>query len=231
MTVRAILMDFNGVIIDDEPIQMQAYKDVLGAEGVEVTEESYMGSLGMDEAAFVRNAYQVCGKECDEAKMPDLIAAKQAKWREMIDKELPLFEGITNFVETMAEEFSLGIVSMAPRDEIDLVLEMAGLTQHFPVIISAEDVSRHKPDPECFRVGFRELDAWRTATGHLPMTHGECLVIEDSPPGIVGARTAGLPVLGVTNTVSADALRTAGASAVAKDLRDWFPESIRRVFV
>jgi beta-phosphoglucomutase len=228
--IKAILMDFNGVIIDDEPIQMQAYKDVLGAEGVEVTEESYMGSLGMDEAAFVRNAYEVCGKKCEEARMPELIAAKQAKWREMIDKELPLFEGITNFVEKMSQEFSLGIVSMAPRQEIDLVLEMAGIREHFPVIVSAEDVSKHKPDPECYRIGFRELDAWRMAKGHLPMTHAECLVIEDSPPGVVGARAADLPALGVTNTVSADSLRAAGAGAIAKDLRDWFPESIRLVF-
>src|SRR5262245_35575013 len=103
--IKAILMDFNGVIIYDEPIQMQAYKGVLGAEGVEVTEESYLNSLGMDEAAFVRNAYKVCNKKCDEARLDELIAAKQAKWREMIDKELPLFNGIGNFVEKMAHEF------------------------------------------------------------------------------------------------------------------------------
>jgi len=63
------------------------------------------------------------------------------------------------------------------------------------------------------------------------MTHNDCLVIEDSPPGIVGARKADLPALGVTNTVSAEELRAAGAGAVAIDLRDWMPESIRRVFV
>ena len=63
------------------------------------------------------------------------------------------------------------------------------------------------------------------------MTHGECLVIEDSPPGVVGARSADLPVLGVTNTVSAAELRAAGAGAIATDLRDWMPDSIRRVFV
>lgn len=63
------------------------------------------------------------------------------------------------------------------------------------------------------------------------MTHSECLVVEDSPPGVVAARNADLPVLGVANTVSPEALRNAGAGAVAKDLRDWMPESIRRVFV
>jgi beta-phosphoglucomutase-like phosphatase (HAD superfamily) len=66
--------------------------------------------------------------------------------------------------------------------------------------------------------------------GHLPMTHGECLVIEDSPPGVEAARAAILPALGVANTVDAASLRAAGASAIATDLRDWMPESIRLVY-
>jgi len=223
-------MDFNGVIINDEPIQMQAYKEVLAAESVEVTEESYLGSLGMDETAFVRNAYKVCGKECPEDRIQELISAKQAKWREMVDKELPLFEGVVDFVEKMSQVFDLGIVSMAPLNEIEMVLERAGIAPHFGVIVSAEDVSNHKPDPECFRIGFRELDEVRTASGRLPMTHRECLVIEDSPPGVVAATTMGLPALGVANTVGAEQLRAAGAGAIAKDLRDWFPESVQLVF-
>jgi beta-phosphoglucomutase-like phosphatase (HAD superfamily) len=62
------------------------------------------------------------------------------------------------------------------------------------------------------------------------MTHSECLVIEDTAPGIMAAKNADLPALGVTNTVDAATLRAAGAGAIAADLRDWMPESIRRVF-
>ena len=228
--IKALLMDFNGVIINDEPIQMQAYKEVLGAEGVEVTDESYLASLGMDEAAFVRNAFAIRDKKCDEKRMRELIAAKQTVWRTMIDKELPLFEGMAGFVEKMSHEFSLGIVSMAPIQEIDLVLDKAGLSKFFTIIVSAEDVLNCKPDPECYRLGFKRLDAARTMLGHLPMTHGECVVIEDSPPGVQAAIAADLPALGVTNTVDAPALRAAGAGAIAKDLRDWMPESIRLIF-
>jgi len=228
--IKAILMDFNGVIINDEPLQMKAYQDVLGKEGVEVTEESYLGSLGMDENAFVRNAYSRVGKNCTDERMQELIGAKQAAWRAMIDDELPLFDGIQDFVHKASHDFSLGIVSMAPRAEIELVLGRAGLRDDFSVIVSAEDVSNCKPDPECFSIGFTRLDAVRTAAGHLPMTHGECVAIEDSPPGVVAARAADLQALGVTNTVSADRLREAGARAIATDLRDWMPESIRLVF-
>ena len=148
----------------------------------------------------------------------------------MVADELPLFDGIEGFVEKMSREFTLGIVSMAGRNEIDLVLEKSGMAKHFSTIVSAADVSKCKPDPECFRIGFRNIDGVRTSRGHLPMTHSECLVIEDSPPGVAAARLADLPALGVTNTVSADQLRAAGAGAVASDLRDWMPESIRLVF-
>ena len=131
----------------------------------------------------------------------------------------------------MSREFTLGIVSMAGWNEIDFVLNKSGMAKYFSTVVSAGDAANCKPDPECYRVGFRRIDSVRTANGHLPMTHGECLVIEDSPPGIMAARSADLPALGVTNTVSTADLRTAGAMAVATDLRDWMPESIRRVFV
>lgn len=229
--IKAILMDFNGVIINDEPVQMRAYQEVLKDRDVELTEEEYYDSLGMDdrtfvEAAFKRKAKSITGVDADE-----IIAAKSAKWKTIVEKELPLFEGIENFVEKMAQEFSLGIVSMAGWNEINFVLDKSGMAKHFSTIVSSIDVAKCKPDPECFRIGFKRLDDIRTSRGHLPMTHDECLVIEDSPPGVVAAKNADLPALGVANTVSAAQLRSAGATAVAKDLRDWMPASIRRVFV
>lgn len=229
--IKAILMDFNGVIINDESIQMKAYQEILKDKGIDLTEADYLASLGMDDRTFVEAAFKRAGKTIEKVDVEEVVAAKSAKWKTMVENDMPLFEGIGNFVEKMAQEFSLGIVSMARWNEINFVLDKSGLARHFSTIVSASDVSKCKPDPECFRIGFRQLDAERTSQGHLPMTHSECLVIEDSPPGIVGARNADLPTLGVTNTVSAAELRAAGAMAIATDLRDWMPESIRRVFV
>lgn len=229
--IKAILMDFNGVIIDDEPVQMRAYQEVLKEHGIDLTEDDYYASLGMDDRTFVAAAFDRAGKKTDSAKVDEIVGAKTAKWKESVSSEMPLFEGIENFIERMSQQFSLGIVSMAARHEIDHVLETTGLRKHFMTIVSADDVENCKPDPECFRIGFRELDAIRTAAGHLPMVHADCLVIEDSPPGIVAARNADLPALGIANTVPAADLRAAGAAAVATDLRDWMPESIRRVFL
>jgi len=228
--IKAILMDFIGVIINDEPVQMAAYQEVLAKEGIDLTEADYYGSLGMDDRTFTRAAYERAGQNCDEAKVSEITAAKTAAWKDSISRDLPLFEGVENFIAKSAQEFAVGLVSMAKREEIEHVLVETGLRKYFSILVTAEDVSNCKPDPECFLIGFEKLDMHRTADGHFPITHNECLVIEDSPPGVTAAKAADLRVLGVTNTVGADALRSAGAEAIAKDLRDWFPESIRLVF-
>jgi len=228
--IKAILLDFNGVIINDEPVQMAAYQEVLKKDGIDLTEADYYASLGMDDRTFVSAAFDRASRSVEEAKIDEVVAAKSAKWEELVSGRLPLFDGIENFVEKMANEFALGIVSMAGRAEIDLVLEKSGMKKHFSVVVSAKDVDRCKPDPQCFKIGFKQIDAFRIAQGHSPLTLSQCLVIEDSPPGIAAARSAGLQALGVANTVDAAELRKAGAAAVATDLNDWMPDSIRRVF-
>ena len=229
--IKAILMDFNGVIINDEPLQMQAYQEILKGEAINLTEEDYYSCLGMDDRTFVEAAYKRAGKEVSAEKNKEINDAKTARWREIVDKEMPLFEGVENFVRKMEKDFALGVVSMARREEIEYVLEKIGLRDSFLTIVSAEDVSVCKPDAECYHKGFNLIDAARTARGSNPIVHGDCLVIEDSPPGIQAGRRAGLKTLGITNTVSAKELRDAGADAVSKSLDDWMPDAMRRVFV
>ncbi|HQX57047.1 MAG TPA: hypothetical protein PLP07_14055, partial [Pyrinomonadaceae bacterium] len=65
--IKAILLDFNGVVINDEPVQMRAYTEVLKADGIELTEDDYFSSLGMDDRTFVVAAFERAGKKVDEA--------------------------------------------------------------------------------------------------------------------------------------------------------------------
>ena len=229
--IKAILMDFNGIIINDEPLQMRAYKEILQGEDINLTEEEYYSSLGMDDKTFVEAVYKRAGKEILPEKGIEITNAKTAKWREMIDAEIPLFGDVENFVRKMEKDFAVGIVSMARREEIEYILEKIGLRDCFSIIVSSEDVSDCKPNPECYRKGFGLIDAVRTRRGGNPIVHEDCLVIEDSPQGIRAGKSAGLKTLGISNTVSADKLREAGADAVSKSLADWMPDSIRRVFV
>src|SRR5918997_1682259 len=97
--IQAVFFDFNGVIIDDEPLQMKAYQEVLGREGLTVTEADYYGSLGMDDRAFVRAAYERAGRELDEETLARLIEGKTAAHRKLLEGELPLFPGVVTFIK------------------------------------------------------------------------------------------------------------------------------------
>lgn len=229
--IKAILMDFNGVIIDDEPLQMKAYQEILKDEGIDLTEENYYASMGMDDVTFIEAAHRRAEKDFTAERVAAIHNAKTAKWREIVEKEIPLFPGVENFVRKMEKEFALGIVSMARREEIEFILEATNLRASFSIIVSAEDVTNCKPNGECYHKGFNLVDAARTARGGNPIVHRDCLVIEDSPQGIMAGKAAGLKTLGITNTVSKKELREAGADAVSKNLDDWMPDSMRRVFV
>ena len=74
--IKAILMDFNGVIINDEPIQHAAYKDIFAGDGIDVTDEMYYSRLGMDDKTFVASILQEAGRESDMDRVLEVTAAK-----------------------------------------------------------------------------------------------------------------------------------------------------------
>lgn len=229
--VQAILFDFNGVIIDDEALQLTAMRAALEPEGITLTEQNYYDSLGMDDVTFVRAAFARAGRDDASGELiQQILERKKQQHRKLFGDELPLFPGVVTFIKALARRYQLGLVSMANRDDINYVLERAGLATQFAIVVCAEDVKICKPDPSCCRLALERLNEQRSAAGRAPLVPDECLVIEDSPPGIQGARTAGMRTLGVTNTVSEEQLRAAGADVVTHNLADWTPDAVHHVF-
>jgi phosphoglycolate phosphatase/beta-phosphoglucomutase len=227
--IKAIFFDFNGVIIDDETIQMKAYQEVLRGHQIDLTEESYMSALGMDDRTFVKAMFERAKKPLTDPVLETVLDAKTELHRQMIEV-LPLFPGVLTFLKAAAREFSLGLVSMANKVEVGYVFERANLTPLFSVVVTAEDASVCKPAPDCYLAGLMKLNEKRQHERKLPLLATECLAIEDSPPGIRSARAAGMRTLGITNTVSAEALRTAGAEVVTASLADWTVESVELLY-
>jgi beta-phosphoglucomutase len=228
--IQAIFFDFNGVIIDDERVQMEAYKEVLHQYDIELTASDYFSALGLDDKGFVRFAFERAGKQLQDDVLKAVLAGKGVIHRKAIEDELPLFPGVVTFLKATARNYSLGIVSMATRDEIEYVLNRAGLFELFAVVVSTGDVNRCKPAPDCYRAGFEKLNDKRRGERLLPLLPNECLVIEDSPPGIQSGLSAGMRTLGVTNTVGENDLRSAGAEIVTASLADWTVDSVRHVY-
>ena len=228
--IKAIFFDFNGVIIDDEPIQMKAYQEVLRGHQIDLKEEWYMSALGMDDRTFVQAMFERAKKPLTNPVLETVLDAKTDLHRHMIEDELPLFPGVLTFLKAASRHFSLGLVSMANKVEVGYVFERANLAPLFSVVVTAEDASMCKPAPECYLAGLTKLNEKRQSERLLPLLANECLAIEDSPPGIESARAAGMRTLGVTNTVPPEALRAAGAEVVTASLADWIPDAVKRLY-
>jgi HAD superfamily hydrolase (TIGR01509 family) len=228
--IQAIFFDFNGVIIDDERLQMAAYQEVLRAHSIALTEAEYFSALGMDDKTFVRAAFARADKTLTDEVLGNVLSAKGAQHRKLIGDELPLFPGVVTFLKAASRSFQLGLVSMASRNEIDYVIERARLQSLFKVVVSAEDVTVCKPAPDCYRIALEKLNEQRQSERQPQLMPADCLVVEDSPPGIESGKQAGMRTLALTNTVAEAALRAAGSDVVTASLADWNVDAVRHVF-
>jgi beta-phosphoglucomutase len=215
--LRALIFDFNGIIVDDEPIHFQLFKRVLAEEGIELIEEDYYARyLGFDDRGAFSAAYRQHGQSLDEKLLARLIDRKSVYYQHEIRNKVRIFPGVEKLVAALAPTFPLAVASGALRHEIDTILSTAGLLKRFAVIISAEDVNQGKPEPEIFLKALARLNA--QVDNDDPIDAADCLVLEDSKEGIRGARRAGMKCLAVSNSHPAELLQE--ANAVVRSLEE-----------
>jgi beta-phosphoglucomutase len=216
---RAVLFDFNGVIIDDEPLHLELIQRVLREEGLYITAAACRDKcLGVPDRDGFLGLLQAVGREVNEAAVSALIARKADQYLQAIRERDLLFPGVRTLVERLAAQYPLALVSGALRQEVDFTLARAGLREHFKVIVTAEDVSVGKPHP----AGYLQALAGLNEGQAQPIQPHECLVIEDSIAGVAAAKRAGMYCVAVTTSFPAAALQQ--ADRVLADLRDCVPE-------
>jgi beta-phosphoglucomutase len=145
----------------------------------------------------------------------DLVKQKAAAYFDYIKERPVIFPGVCDFIHEAATRHPLAVCSGALRHEIEFILEQAGIRKAFEHITSAEDVIHGKPNPEGFLHALAALNEQGASRFMIP---SECLVIEDSLPGIRGAHAAGMKVLAVANTHRPEELQE--ADAVTSSLAD-----------
>lgn len=206
--LRAIIFDFNGIIVDDEPIHLEMFQKVLKEEGISLSKEDYYAHyLGMDDRGCFKAAYANRGRTLNENLLAQLVRRKGAYYQQALEKGVSVFPGVKDLVMPLATDYPLAIASGALRSEIDKILQTIGLRKYFQVIVSAEDISEGKPSPEIFLKVLARLDPLSPKS----ISPAECLVIEDSREGILGAHRAGMKCLAVTNSHPAAELVQADA--------------------
>jgi beta-phosphoglucomutase len=204
MPLRAAVFDFDGVIVDSEPLHFRTLRDALQSDGVEITEEEYWTSLlAHDDHGAIRLALEGRGQRAEPERVESLAARKVARFEELIP-EVRVFPGAKELVRALADEVPVAIASGARHDEVDAILSGVGLRDAFVTIVGAEDAPRTKPDPAPYLEAVRHLGA--PTNGLAP---GDCVAFEDSMPGIASALGAGMRVVGVTNSYPAHKIQAA----------------------
>lgn len=216
--LRAVIFDFNGVLVDDERIHFRAFQKILAEEGIALTEADYNARyLGMDDRGCFRASFEASGRRLEDAALSDLIERKAIYYRTLIDQGMVIFPGAEKSVSGLASFFPLAIASGALRHEIELILQKTGLRNFFSVIVSAEDVQEGKPQPQIF---LRALELMNQRQKGSAIRAAECLVIEDSKEGILAAKRAGMKCLAVTHSYPQSELTQADAIVAGLDKVD-----------
>lgn len=199
----ALLLDYNGVIVDDEPLHCEAFLAVLGEEGIVLGRDAYSTAyLGLDDRACFRKALDDHGRPAPPGDVAHLMARKGAYYRALARRSLPIVPGVGAFVLAAAKRFRIAVVSGAVRSEVAVGLERAGIGGAVSVIVTSEDVPGSKPDPAGLRLALARLGE----PGRGPW---RAVVAEDSLPGLGAARALGAGCLMLTTSHPAAALAAA----------------------
>jgi len=233
--LRAVLLDFNGVLVDDLQVHARLLGRVLEEEGLPADAAEDSGATARNDREVVASILEGAGRSFDGADVNRLVGRKAGYYQEHVRRRgYSFFPGALELVEGASQQgLMLGIVSGALREEIVQALHQSGLRQHFKAIVSAEDVRRGKPHPETYQRALEELNYQPPLPERLVHPH-EVLAVDNSPMGLAAAEGAGLVCLGVAHHYELCQLVTASgavkslAEIDARDLQKIFAEASQR---
>lgn len=184
--IKAIIFDMNGVIVDDEPIHELAFKSVLKNYGIKLTSNDYsdlcMGRTDKGGFEAIMEKFSL-----NNIDINDLIAQKSKKYPRLITGNVKSIRGVIELIKKLAKKYPLALTSSSTRGEVETILKIFEIKKYFKVIVSAEDITHGKPNPEPYLLTAKKLR----------INPANCLVIEDSKNGVISAKCAGMKCLAI----------------------------------
>lgn len=213
---EAVIFDFDGVIVDTEPLHYAAFQRLLEPRGLGFSWDLYVETyMGFDDRDAFIEAFKGHSEGLSALQLQELIERKAVLFQEIISDGINAYPGVVSLIKRIkASNTPLAISSGALRSDIEPILKTLGITDCFDIIVTAEDVARSKPDPESYRLAYSRLNEFHS----LNLTVEQVLAIEDTPAGISAAKGAGLHVLAVTNSYPAAHLSQADVITSTLDL-------------
>lgn len=191
----AVIFDMDGVIVDNMKYHKKAWEMFLKKYAPDMDVEEFSKHFGKVNKDLLKIVFQREVSDEEESRFGD---EKEAFYRELYAEDIAPTDGLVEFLQELKENsVKTAVASAAPKVNVDFVFEKTGLRQYFDVSTDANDVTRGKPDPEIYLKTAEKLNC----------PPEECLVFEDSMPGILAGRNAGMKVIGVATSHPADELK------------------------
>lgn len=223
--LKAIVFDFDGIIVDSEPLHYRAFQKVLHPLGAGFPWEAYLEKyMGFDDRDAFREAFRVAGIPLSDTLLAELVAQKAALFQDVAADGVSPYPGVIQLIKAVSGVIPVALCSGALRSDIEPVLGMLSLGAAFDCMVTAEEVPASKPDPASYLLALKKLQQRFPAAA---ISAAESVAIEDTPAGITSASRAGLKVLSVTNSYPAAAL--AGADLIVDSLTEVTPEILGRL--
>jgi beta-phosphoglucomutase len=198
---RAVALDYNGTLSDDEALLESIYLEVLAEAGAPIDAAAYRAHLlGLPDADMVREGLRLGGvPEPHADRCGPVLAARLARYAAAVAAAPTITADAAAFVRALAAHLPVAVVSGAPRAEVEAGLHAAALRDAVAVIVAAEDAGRGKPAPDPYLLAVERL-----RDGRPGLQAHEVLAIEDATPGVTAARAAGLRCAGIAGGLGAD---------------------------
>jgi len=225
--LKAIVFDFDGVLVDSEPLHYQAFLEIGRTLGCDFDYQQYLDELvGFDDRdAFEHLLQRGSAAPGGDTSIATLCDDKQRAFERLVQRGIQPIAGALALVDDAAAQLPVAIASGATMTDITLILDQLDRRDVFETIVSADQVERSKPDPHSYALA---VDRLAQRHPDLALEPGDCLAIEDTVAGLASARGAGLMTLGLASTNPAegltDAMRVVDSleGVNVQTLRQWF---------
>ena len=211
----AVIFDMDGVLVDTFEAHFESWNVVAREEGTEMTRGQFAATFGRTSREIIALLWPE--KADDPAAVRDFDDRKEAAFRAIIARDLPAMPGVRELLASLASAgILMAIGSSGPSANVALVVEKLEAAELFGAMITADDVTRGKPDPQVFLL----------AAERLGIPPQRCVVVEDAPPGVTAAHVAGMGCAGIAST-GRTRTELADADLVIDSLSELTPEVFR----
>lgn len=196
--IKAVIFDFDGVLVDSEPLHEWSIRESVKPLGWDFEHEQFLAQIvGKGDENAYRKIAEWNGATVSDEKIREMLEAKWALMkRGIVEGRYTVQPGADEAAAAADRRGVAGVCSGSVRDTVVTMLEHCGLSRHVREVVCADDVTRVKPDPEGYLACAAKLGA----------KPGECMVVEDTPTGVRAGKAAGMLVVGVCHTVGETAL-------------------------